>query len=440
MSRSHDLYQAKLSTAAEAVTAVPRTCNLVLGAFSTQPPALMQALAARVRAGDHDLIRLYYMASSPAMGDTLLQYDLMAVIKPHPAFIWPLERALEAEGRKHHTQTIFYVPASFSAVPKLFSEYIHPDVVLLQVSPMDRAGYFSLGTTGAYSLAAARACDRLLVEVNEHMPRTFGEALLHVSEVHALIEHPSALPELTVAPAGALEHQIGRYILELAPPHACLQFGIGSVPNAVAALLQDHRDLSVHTELLSDGIMSLIEAGAVTNKYKRINRYKNVFNIAAGSQALYEALHDNPSMECYPAEYVNDPAIIGMNEHVLSVNAMLEVDLSGQVNAEFLHHHQYTAPGGQLDFVRGAAISKGGVSIIAGHATADHGQTSRIVPRLEGPITDPRMDTQFIVTEYGVCDLRGKSTRERALGLIDIAHPEFREALLAQAKELGYVS
>jgi itaconate CoA-transferase len=440
MSRSQDLYRAKLSTAAEVVTAVPRTCNLVLGAFSAQPPALMQALAARVRAGDHDLIRLYYMASSPAMGDTLLQYDLMAVIKPHPAFIWPLERALEAEGRKHHTQTIFYMPASFSSIPKLFSEYIHPDVVLLQVSPMDRAGYFSLGTTGAYSLAAARVSDRLLVEVNEHMPRTFGEALLHVSEVHALIEHTSALPEFTVAPAGAIDQQIGLYILELVPEHACLQFGIGSVPNAVAAILQDHRDLGVHTELLSDGIMSLIEAGAVTNKYKRINRYKNVFNIAAGSQALYEALHDNPSMECYPAEYVNDPYIIGMNEHVLSVNAMLEVDLSGQVNAEFLHHHQYTAPGGQLDFVRGAAISKGGVSIIAGHATADHGQTSRIVPRLEGPITDPRMDTQFIVTEYGVCDLRGKSTRERALGLIDIAHPEFREALLAQAKELGYVS
>jgi itaconate CoA-transferase len=440
MSRSQDLYRAKLTTAAEAVTAIPRTCNVVLGAFSAQPPALMQALAARVRAGAHDRIRLYYMGSSPAMGDTLLQYDLMAVIKPHPAFIWPLERALEAEGRKHNTQTVFYVPASFSAVPKLFSEYIHPDVVLLQVSPMDRGGYFSLGTTGAYSMAAARVCDRLIVEVNERMPRTFGEALLPVSEVHAIVEYLSALPEFTVPPGGTIDQQIGRYILELVPERACLQFGIGSVPNAVAAMLKDHHDLGVHTELLSDGIMSLIESGAVTNKYKRINRYKNVFNLAAGSQALYEALHDNPSMECYPAEYVNDPSIIGMNDHVLSVNAMLEVDLSGQVNAEFLHHHQYTAPGGQLDFVRGAAISRGGISIIAGHATADHGQSSRIVPQLEGPITDPRMDTQFIVTEYGVCDLRGKSTTERALGLIDIAHPDFRAELLAQAKALGYVS
>ena len=170
---------------------MPRTCNVVLGAFSAQPPALMQALAERVRTGAHDRIRLYYMASSPAMGDTLLQYDLMAVIKPHPAFIWPLERALEAEGRKHQTQTIFYMPASFSAVPKLFSEYIHPDVVLLQVSPMDRAGYFSLGTTGAYSMAAARVCDRLLVEVNEHMPRTFGEALLPVSDGSASLPKAS---------------------------------------------------------------------------------------------------------------------------------------------------------------------------------------------------------------------------------------------------------
>ena len=440
MSRSQDLYRAKLTTAAEAVTAIPRTANLVLGAFAAQPPALMQAVAERVRAGAHDLLRLYYMASSPAMGDTLLQYDLMSVIKPHPAFIWPLERALEAEGRKHQTQTVFYVPASFSGVPRIFSEYIHPDVVLLQVSPMDRAGYFSLGTTGAYSMAAAQACDRLLVEVNEHQPRTFGEALLHVSDVHAIVEHTSAFPALVTHPGDELDQQIGRHILELVPERACIQFGIGSVPNVVAAMLKDRHDLGVHTELLSDGIMSLIEAGAVTNKYKRINRYKNVFNFAVGSQALYEAMHDNPSMECYPAEYVNDPSIIGMNDHVLSVNAMLEVDLSGQVNAEFLHHHQYTAPGGQLDFVRGAAISKGGVSIIAGHATADHGQSSRIVPRLEGPITDPRMDTQFIVTEYGVCDLRGKSTTERALGLIEIAHPDFRDELLVQAKELGYVS
>jgi itaconate CoA-transferase len=440
MSRSQDLYQAKLTTPAEAIAAVPRRCNLVLGAFSAQPPALMEALADRVRAGAHDEIRLYYMGSSPAMGETLLQYELMEVLKPHPAFIWPLERALEAEGRKHHTQTIFYVPASFSAVPKLFSEYIHPDVVLLQVSPMDRAGYFSLGTTGAYSMAAARACDHLIVEANARMPRTFGDALLHVSEVHAVVEHTSALPEFAEHPADEIDAQIGRFILELVPERACIQFGIGSIPNTVAAMLKDHHDLGVHTELLSDGIMSLIEAGAVTNKYKRINRYKNVFNIAAGSQALYEALQDNPSMECYPAEYVNDPYIIGMNDRVLSVNAMLEVDLSGQVNAEFLHHHQYTAPGGQLDFVRGAAISKGGVSIIAGHATADHRRASRIVPKLEGPVTDPRMDTQFIVTEYGVCDLRGKSTKERALGLIEIAHPQFRDELLAQAKELGYVS
>jgi itaconate CoA-transferase len=390
-----------------------------------------------VREGAHDLIRLYYMGSSPAMGDTLLQYDLMTMIKPHPAFIWALERSLEAEGRKHNMETIFYLPASFSAVPKIFSEYIHPDVVLLQVSPMDRAGYFSLGTNGAYSLAAARACDRLIVEVNERMPRTFGEALLHVSEVHAIVEHPSELPEFLVPPANELDQQIGRSILELVPERACIQFGIGSVPNAVAAMLKDHRDLGVHTELLSDGIMSLIEAGAVTNKYKRINRYKNVFNLAAGSQALYEALHDNPSMECYPADYVNDPSIIGMNDHVFSANAMIELDLSGQVNAEFLHHHQYTGTGGQLDFVRGAAVSRGGISISAGHATADHDQSSRIVPRLEGPITNPRMDTQFIVTEYRMGDLRGKSTMDCALGLIEIAHPQFRERAYGTGQRAG---
>jgi itaconate CoA-transferase len=335
------------------------------------------------------------------MGDTRRQADWMAVITPHPAFLWPLARVLDAEGRKHQTHTIFSVPASFRAVPKMFSADVHPDVVLLQVAPLERAGDFSLGTTGAYSRAAARACARLLVEVNARMPRTCGDALLPVSAGHAIVEQTSALPERLAPPAQALDRQLGRAILALVPEHACVQFGIGNVPNALAAMLQDHRELGVHTALLSDGSMRLLESGAVTNKDQQSNRDKPVFNVATGSQALYDALHENPSLERDAAECVNDPSISGLNEHVLAVNAMIEVDVSGPVKAEFLHHPPYSAPGGQLAFVRGAALSTGGISLTAGHATADHGRASRIVPRLEGPITDPRMNAHFIVTEYG---------------------------------------
>lgn len=207
----------------------------------------------------------------------------------------------------------------------------------------------------------------------------------------------------------------------------------------IAEMLTDRKDLGVHTELLADGIMSLIQCGAVTNKYKKFKPYKNVFNVAMGSQALYDFIHDNPSIECHGADVVNDPYIIAQNDNVISVNSFVEIDLSGQVNAEFINHHQFSAPGGQLDFVRGAVMSKGGKSFLAADATAAHGKVSRIVPRLNSVITDPRMEVQYIVTEYGICNLQGKSSSERALALIELAAPEFRESLHAEAKKQNFI-
>jgi itaconate CoA-transferase len=220
---------------------------------------------------------------------------------------------------------------------------------------------------------------------------------------------------------------------------ACVQFGVGGVPNIIAGALNDRKDLGVHTELLSDGIASLIACGAVTNRRKATDRGKSVFNVAMGTTATYDLIDDNPSIECRMADYVNDPRIIGQNDNVVSVNAMIEVDLTGQVNAEFLGSHQYSAAGGQLDFVKGASYSRGGLSFIVASSTAAHGKVSRIVAKLQGPATDARIDTQYIVTEHGLCNLRGMNSDERARALIGLADPAFRDELTEAARKMHLI-
>lgn len=439
MTTHAETYQRKLTTPELALKGLPRRATAVLGFFSAQPPQLVQALAKAIAAGEFDELRLAYMHATEATAAALIKLELCDVLKLRPCYLGPAERALVLQAQQSGRKVVDYVASSFSAVPRVIRAQPQIDVFPLQVSAMDRAGYFSLGLTGAYSLAALERATRIVVEVNPNMPRTFGAGLLHVNAVSAIVEGNSPIPVLGDAPAGPVDEQIAGIITEMIPDRACVQFGIGAVPNMVAGKLGDHKDLGVHTELLADGIGELIACGAVSNRYKQIDSGKNVFNVAMGSQHLYELMHDNPTMECRPADYVNDPRIIGQNDNVVSVNAMIEVDLAGQVNAEFLLGHQFSAVGGQLDFVQGAGYSKGGKSIIAAHATAAGGKVSRIVPRLQGPATDPRIETQYIVTEFGACDLRGKSSSERALGLIAISHPDFRDALLAQARQLHLV-
>jgi itaconate CoA-transferase len=253
------------------------------------------------------------------------------------------------------------------------------------------------------------------------------------------LENESPLFAIPSRPLTPTDHAIGKYIVELVPDRATLQVGIGGVPNAVCAALHGHKDLGIHTELMMPSLAALIQSGVVTNKYKNLNRYKNVYTLAAGDEAFYEFLNDNSSMEARPVDYVNDPGVIGQNDLVISISAFLEVGLDGEVNSEAIMGKQYSAPGGQLDFVRGAQLSKGGKSILAAYSTASNGAVSRIAPKIEGPTTDPRTDTQYVVTEYGVACLTGKSTAQRAEALIAIAHPEFREGLRLGARQLGYL-
>lgn len=431
-------YRSKLMTPEAAVRLVPARGTLSMGMAISEPPALLQALEKRLQAGEIENLRVYYSHSAPAAMSTVLKYEYMEVIKPHPFFPTFVERELARRGAEDNRRVVFYMPGNFSGMPQILEE-IGIDAFVVMVAPMDKGGFFSCGTNADYTIPTARNAGRLIVEVNPRMPRVFGDSAVHISDVEAIVEHESPLPELPVRPVTDVDRAISKHIVELIPDRATLQIGVGGVPNAVCEALTSHKDLGIHTELMTSPVATLIQSGAVTNKYKNINRYKNVYTLAAGDSSLYEFLHDNSSMEAYPVDYVNDPYIIGRNDRVISINAFLQVGLDGEVNAETINGKQYSAPGGQLDFVRGAQLSKQGKSILTAHSTAAQGAVSRVVARIDGPATDPHADTQYIITEFGVAGLRGKSSAERAESLIAIAHPRFRDELRQQAKELGYL-
>jgi itaconate CoA-transferase len=435
------LYRSKLTTPDQAMVAIPSGSKLSMGMAMAEPPALLKALANRAEAGGIEDLMVYYFEATRIAGETILRYELNDRIHPYCMFISATERALikrgvEDGGRK----VINYVPNNFHQTPRLLIDEIGIDSFVCTVSPMDRHGYFSFGTGNDYSTKAARAAKRLIVEVNQNMPRVNGAgAELHVSEVDVIVENNVPLLELPIRAPTPEDEVIGRTIAGLVPDGACLQMGVGALPNLVCAQLRDRNDLGIHTEALNPGLVDLVRAGVVNNRRKAVDRGKTVFTFAMGQKAMYDFLNDNPAVESAPVDYVNDPHIIAQNDNVISINATIEIDLTGACNSEHMLGHQYSASGGQLDFVRGAYASKGGKSIIAAQSTAAKGKVSRIVPRLEGPVTTPRIDTQYIVTEFGAVNLKGLSSTERALRLIELAHPEFRDGLMASAKELHLV-
>jgi len=300
---------------------------------------------------------------------------------------------------------------------------------------MDKSGHFSLGTNNDYASTVIRHCDHAVVEVNRNMPRVFGDSLVHVSEVDAIVENHVPMVQIPYKEPDPDSMKIGKCIAEQIPDGATLQLGIGNLPNAVALHLKDHKDLGIHSELFSHAFVQLVRSGVANGRKKTLHPRKHVFTFAIGDDEVYEFINDNPSMESYASSYVNDIHVIKQHDYMMSVNTAIEVDLYGQVNAEFINGHQYSGSGGQFDFVKGASFSKGGKSFIGLKSAAKNGTISGIVPRVQ-MATDTRMDVEYIVTEYGCVNLRGKSTRERALALISIAHPNFREELMAYAKSI----
>lgn len=430
-----DLYRSRLMTAAAAVARIPHGAKMVMGLAAAYPAALMNALAARARAGDFSGGSLYYMLSVGDAGKTVLAPELNRHIRPMSLFHGGIERGLDAARAANGGVPIDFIPSSFSQIPRLLTDHVGVDTLLTTVSPMDADGYFSLGTDTDYAHAVAHSGARLVLEVNPSMPYVHGDCKIHVSQVDALIENDQPILALPSAPPTDTDRAIGGIIAGMVSDGACLQMGIGALPDAVCAALGDHRHMGVHTELLSPGLMRLIESGAVDNSRKTLHPGLSIFSFALGDRPLYDSLHDNPAVAAYPVEYVNAPHIIARNDAMVSVNATLQVDLQGACNSEYMGGRQFSATGGQLDFVRGAYASKGGVSIIACHSTAAKGAVSRIVPWLDGPVTTPRTDTHYIVTEYGAAQMKGKSLPERARALIAIAHPDFREELEREARD-----
>lgn len=418
------LYRQRLMTADAAAALIGSDSDVAMGMATAEPPALLAALARRAEAGTLDALRLWYFHSMEHAAKTVLRPDLLGRVRPHCMFMSQVERELI----KTRPDAIEFVPVAFSESPGLLRQR-GLDACVTQVSPMDEHGFFTFGTSNDYTAKAARAAGRLIVEVNPQMPRVFGESPLHVSEVDAIVEQASPLITVEAHAAEAEDETIAATVAAMIDDRACLQMGIGNLPVAVCARLKTRRDLGIHTELLTPALAALMDCGAVTNRAKKTFPGRSVFTFALGDTAFYDWLGDNQAIYSLPVDLVNDPRHIAKNDNVVSVNATLQVDLSGACNSEHMLGHQYSGAGGQLDFVRGANASKGGRSIIACRSTAAQGTVSRIVPRLDGPVTTPRNDVRWIVTEWGAADLYGKSLRERADALIAIAHPAFRDEL-----------
>jgi acyl-CoA hydrolase len=330
-----------------------------------------------------------------------------------------------------------YAPVFLSEVPALFSRGVLPlDVALVQVSPPDAHGFCSLGVSVDATAAAVGAARTVVAEVNPRMPRTHGDGAVHVSRIALAVETDAPVPEVRPAPPTAVERAIGAHCAGLVEDGATLQLGIGSVPDAVLAALRDHRDLGVHSEMISDGVVDLVEAGVVTGRHKRTHPGKVVASFVMGSRRLYDFVDDNPGVAVLVADYVNDTAVIRRNRRVTAINGAVEVDLTGQVVADSIGTRLYSGVGGQMDFLRGAALSPGGKPIVALPSTTRRGE-SRVVPLLRpgAGVVTTRAHVRYVVTEHGVADLYGRSLRERARALINVAHPDHREGLERAAFE-----
>jgi itaconate CoA-transferase len=425
-------YKKKLTTPEKAANLIGPGETLVVGMSNAEPPALLAAIAGRARAGEIKGLKVYTMSPMAHLADTLFAPDLCDCIQVYSWFVGVTQRGLVKTGLN------YYIPNYFHQIPRLCSDFMQIDATVCVVSPMDKAGHFTFGTANDFTSTAIRHSRRRIVEVNRNMPRVFGDSLLHVSEVDAIVENTVPLVETIPVPPKPEDDVIGKLIAGMIPDGATLQLGVGGIPNTVAGYLSGHRDLGIHTEIFCPGMVDLIEKGVANGSRKTIHPRKSVFTFARGTKALFDFLDDNPAVETYPVSHVNDPAVIAQNDAMISVNSVIEVDLLGQCNSEYLDGSQFSGTGGQLDFVRGAFNSRGGKSILAFYATAKNGAVSRVVPRLKSGtvVTTPRMDTHYLATEYGVVNLKGKSSRERVLAIISIAHPKFRDDLLREAEEM----
>ena len=431
MTDFNQLYRSKLTTADELARRAQSGWVIGMDAGPAQTPAIISAIARRVREDDLSGLKVHTLLD-------VYPYEFYAddsLAGKMTGCSW-----FSSAGARKAINGGYgdFIPAYYRDTPALMAGYEF-DAYCVAVSPMDKHGYFSLGLTSSCCEALFDRSKRVFVEVNENMPRAVSCMQLHVTQVDAIIENNIPLPEL---PKSALDETsiiIGNLIAEQIPDGACIQLGIGAIPDATGMALKSKHDLGIHTEMFVDSMVELIECGAVNNSKKQIHRGKSVTTFAYGSKRIYDYIDDNPAIELLPVNYVNDPNVICKNDNMVSINAALEVDLWGQVCAESVGTKHMSGSGGQIDYVRGACQSRGGMSFIAFSSTAKNGTISKIRPILTpGAVcTTSKNDVDCIVTEYGIAKLRGKSLGERAKQLIEIAHPDFRDELRFEAKKRG---
>ncbi len=414
-------------TAAEAVAGIGSGDQVYLHCAAATPSILLDALVARApELRGVGMIHLHIEGPGPHLAPAMAPH-----FRHRALFIGPNARAAVNEGRAD------YVPVFLSDVPRLFESGALPiDAVFVNATPPDRHGFCSLGTSVEAMHAAVRAAKVVVVQFNRAMPRTLGDSFIHVDDIDLAVEVDQPPYEHAPGAIGAIERQIGEFVAELVPDGATLQLGIGAIPAATALALRDKRDLGIHTEMFTDAVVDLVEAGVVNGSRKERNRGKIVTAFLMGSKRLYEFVHDNPMVEMRPVDFTNDTHVIRTFERMVAINSAIEVDLSGQVAADSIGQRMYSGVGGQMDFVRGAGLATHGRSVIALPSTAAGGTTSRITSILQpgAGVVTTRAHVRTVVTEYGVAELFGRSLRERAKALIAIAHPDFRDRLAHEAR------
>lgn len=423
-----EIYKSRNCSAAEAVKSIRSGDTVVLAHCAGEPPVVVEAMVANYK--QYENVEIKHMVSLGKGG--YAQPGMEKHFRVNPMFASANVRTTIAEGRGDFT------PSFFHEVPKLFREgKLKIDVLLVMVTPPDEHGYCSLGTSVDYTLQALRKARTVIAQVNTEFPRTYGESFVHISELDYIVEANHPIVELQPPKIGEVEEAIGRNCASLVENGSTLQLGIGGIPDAVMLFLTDKRDLGIHSEMISDGTLALYEAGVINNSKKSENKGKFTIAFLMGTKKLYDFVNNNPCVEVRPVDYVNHPAVIMRQHKMVSINSCIQVDLMGQVVAECMGLTQFSGVGGQVDFVRGVSMGEGGKAIIAMPSITikkDGTKISKIVPLVDtgAAITTSRNDVDYIVTEYGIAPLKGKSLRERAKNLVNIAHPDFKESLIAE--------
>ena len=424
-----DLYQQKRMSPGDAIRVVKNGDTIVIPTAVGEPPALLTALSEARR----DFRGVQVSQILPVRKYAYFDPETVENVRHTAYFYSGVTRPGGAEG------WVDFIPAYFSEMPALIQRNQMPaDVVFSLASPMDEHGFFSLALAADYTMAAIEKAHAVVLEVNPNVPFANGNCHIHISQVAALTESDDPILEVGLPKIGPVQEAIGKYVAEMIPHGATLQIGYGGIPDAVVMQLTDKHDLGVHTEMVGDGIMSLVEAGVVTNRKKNYHPGKMLATFALGSKKLYQFMHRNPALEMHPVDFTNDPYLAGMNDNLHAINATMQIDFMGQCGSESLGFKPYSGTGGQSDFVRAANRSNGGKAFIVLPSTAKDDSISRIVPTLSAGthVSTSKNDINYVVTEFGVAQLRGKTAKQRCEALIGIAHPNFRGELREAAKKM----